>query len=61
MHKQADVLGLQKVKWPMSEQGFIDQYGNYISRANAAKIVVQNRQELRMPIENGILYSENLY
>lgn len=61
MNRQADVLGLRKVMWPVSEQGFIDQYGNYIDRVTAAKIVIKNEQPLRMPLESDRLYSENLY
>lgn len=60
MRSQSKVLGLDKHDFPIGEQGFIDQYGNYLSREEAAFIVVQNKQKLREPVR-GECYSENLY
>jgi hypothetical protein len=61
MHAQADALLPGLYTFPIAEQGFIDQYGNFLSRLEAAFIVEQNSQRLRMPIEHSCLYSENLY
>lgn len=61
MNKQLAVLSLGWVDFPICEQGFIDQYGNYLSREVAAKIVIQNEQPLRRPLMDEALYSENLY
>lgn len=61
MRQQSTVLGLDKLDFPIGEQGFIDQYGNYLSREKAASIVTQNKQALRTPICGRSLYSENLY
>ena len=44
------------------QQGFIDQYGVFMSREEAAYIVVQNKQPLRdSKIVSRELYSENIY
>lgn len=44
------------------DQGFIDQYGFYLTRKEAADIVISNKQQLRdYEIRGGELYSENLY
>lgn len=43
-------------------QGFVDQYGTFMSREEAAYVVIANKQPLRdYEILNGRLYSENLY
>lgn len=45
-----------------SEQGFIDQYDQFVSREEAKEIVVKNGQKLAMPaVTWDVLYSENLY
>lgn len=55
----ADQLGLGGGK---EEQGFIDQWQNFITREDATKIVLANGQSLReTPLEGDILVSENLY
>ena len=61
MHRQSEVLGVDNHDFPIGEQGFIDQYGNYLDRIDAANIVIQNKQPLREPICGLSLYSENLY
>lgn len=61
MRSQSKVLGLDNYDFPTGEQGFIDQYGNYLSRTEATDIVTQNKQALRTPICGRSLYSENLY
>lgn len=44
-------------------QGFVDQYGQFLNRVDAATIAVANHQQLRdARLEiGGKLYSENLY
>jgi len=49
-----------------AEQGFIDQFGNFLTRKEAWKIAKKQNQIIRIcsdPIEteDGILFSENLY
>lgn len=44
------------------EQGFIDQYGHFITRTEAAQISKTNNQPMRDPIPNGdYAFSENFY
>ncbi len=43
------------------EQGFIDQYGVFMSREEAAFVVVANNQPLRNRDPGHRLYSEDLY
>ena len=43
------------------EQGFIDQYGDFWTREEAAEIVTLNGQHLRNHDHGGMLYSEDLY
>lgn len=43
------------------EQGFIDQYGDYFTREEAAFIVRENGQQVRNPDFKQYLCSEDLY
>ena len=55
-------LGLGNVKtYSREEQGFIDQYGQFVTREDAAFIVKANKQHLRDPEVGDKLFSENLY
>ncbi|MCP4437532.1 MAG: hypothetical protein GY810_01090 [Aureispira sp.] len=58
-----DVVGEDNPKgYPrFPEQGFIDQYQNFVTREDAAIIVVKNKQKMRSPLESKELFSENLY
>jgi hypothetical protein len=48
--------------WQGSEQGFIDQYGQFMDRQEAFKVAKANNQIRRSPIpDDGTLYSEDLY
>ena len=65
MHKQADAQGISGVEG-CQEQGFIDQYGNYLTRAEAWKVAKRQNQIIHLCggqtlIDDGILWSENLY
>lgn len=45
-----------------AEQGFIDQWGNWMDRNEAHYVVITNSQPLRYPADKWeTLYSENLY
>lgn len=55
----ADKLNLDGGK---EEQGFIDQWQNFMTREEATKVVLTNKQWLReTPLDSDILFSENLY
>lgn len=59
MCEQADKLGYKGGK---EEQGFIDQFGVFHTREAAMKIVENNGQVLKRPVDTyDTLYSENLY
>lgn len=58
MRKQIDRCGLTTRN---SEQGFIDQWGNFLSREDAW-IVAERQQQIRKQTgQHGTLYSEDLY
>lgn len=47
---------------PSEEQGFIDQFGVFMSREEAAHIIEINKQSVAEPDDiDGFLISENLY
>ncbi|MCK4501017.1 hypothetical protein KAU11_11010 [Candidatus Babeliales bacterium] len=54
-------LGVNDPKRYKSEQGFIDQFGNFVTRKEAAVIVTDNKQSLRDKIRTDWCLSENLY
>jgi hypothetical protein len=69
-----DSIMRQQVKWPTeksaglpeewrgAEQGFIDQFGNFLTREEAYKVALGNGQiARRCGGDNGTLFSENLY
>lgn len=59
MHAQADAMNIDDRK---AEQGFIDQFGVFMSRDEALEVVSKNGQKLKRPIDTyDTLYSENLY
>lgn len=43
------------------DQGFIDQYGQYLSRVDAKRIAIKNGQPLILEDWGDELFSENLY
>ena len=45
----------------IDNQGFIDQFGNWLSREEAREIVLANKQQLRSQPNSRILFSEDLY
>jgi len=65
MHAQADAKGIQAGK--EERQGFIDQYGNFLTRKEAWKVAKKQNQIFRLcggqvlENDNESLYSENLY
>lgn len=57
-----DVATKLGLKGGNEEQGFIDQWQNFMTRKEASAVVLGNNQTLReTPIEGDILFSENLY
>lgn len=55
----ADRLGLRGGN---EEQGFVDQWQNFMTREEAAQVALINKQPLReMVIKGDYLFSENLY
>lgn len=59
MCEMVDRLGLDSAD---HEQGFVDQFGHFLTREEAFMVVYVNNQKLRMPpLEDGVLYSENLH
>lgn len=59
MRHQAEAAGLSM---KFGEQGFIDQFGTFLSRKEAMDIVNENKQHLHGEHKGGdILYGECLY
>lgn len=61
MCKQADALG---IKGGREEQGFINQFGEFLTRKEAMQIVKENGQRFDIERNGGSdseLYSEGLY
>ena len=61
MHKQADAMEING--FANEDQGFIDQFGDFLTRKEALKIVLENGQPFNAE-RNGSkdeLYSEGLY
>ena len=70
MHQQADnykqVGGTKENSLVKAEQGFIDQFGNFLTREEAWEIARRQGQIIRecsdpIDCEDGMLFSENLY
>lgn len=58
MHKQAEAMGFEGHK---ADQGFIDQYGQFMDRKEARVVALASGQKLRDPDIGDSLFSENLY
>lgn len=65
MHHQANVLQAQtridEQEIIRAEQGFVDQWGNFLTREEARVIAEKNGQIYREVGPKDELYSENLY
>lgn len=59
MHQQAEAFGISEKA--LAEEGFIDQYGKFLTREEAYQIAKNQNQLIRDDYEDGVLYSENLY
>ena len=58
MHMQIDLLGLNSRKHNIStDQGFVDQWGIYMSRQEAWN-VAKKQGQIKEVFEEGVLYSE---
>jgi hypothetical protein len=52
----------RKGEWIECEQGFIDQFGTFLTREEAWKIAEANNQIIDKNVHSaGVLYSEDLY
>jgi len=61
MRKTIKLIGIDAKTCP-EEQGFIDQFGNFLTREEALRIATENNQIFRRCGSDHIrLYSENLY
>ena len=59
MHSSLDRMGITE---RAEEQGFVDQWGNFMTRDEALAVVKMTNQPLRTPYDKwDTLYSENLY
>lgn len=58
MQKQAEAMNLEGFN---AEQGFIDQYGQFMDRKEAKTVALASGQKLRDPNIRDECYSENLY
>lgn len=68
MCAQADAAGCNPMTYPNDdpwEQGFIDQFGKFLTRQEAATIVMENKQKLNGELggeyQVNYLFSEHLY
>ena len=61
MHKQIAMMACPSNSWKTAEQGFIDQYGNFLTREEAWIIAEKAGQIIKQVSSPGTLYSENLY
>ena len=62
MHAQADAIGFVRANYEREEQGFIDQYGVFMTRQEAWDVAKAAGQIIRrVGGDEGCLYSENLY
>ena len=62
MHAMADKIGFKRADYEREEQGFIDQYGVFMTRQEAWAVAKAAGQIIRRcGGDEGCLYSENLY
>jgi len=66
MHNQKEeLMAAERYGWVASEQGFINQKGEFLSRVEAWKVAEAAGQIIRRvggdTADGGTLYSENLY
>lgn len=54
--------GRRPTEWLSTEQGFIDQFGNFLTREQAWTVAVNAKQLVGKHVgRQGVLYSEDLY
>lgn len=61
MHSMADRLNLTVKETARAEQGFVDQYGQFLDRVTAKRIAIKNEQPLIGEDWGDELFSENLH
>lgn len=58
MRGQVNAMGEKPIGW---DQGFVDQFGDWMDREEAWKVATDQNQITREVSSPGTLYSENLY
>lgn len=63
MHSQMELRpASERDGWRLAEQGFINQFGDFLTRKQAWDIAEKNGQIIRdLGTGKGVLYSEHLY
>lgn len=62
MRNQIKLNLIPLVNWKIAEQGFVDKFGNFMTREEAMTVAVAAGQIVRsIPGNSGQLFSENLY
>lgn len=62
MRTQSDLIGIAELrKKGKEEQGFINQFGEFLTREDAIKVAKESGQRLRSADIGGALFSEDLY
>ena len=61
MHKQAEAMNMERDKRGYAEQGFIDQFGIFLTREEAFVLAEEKGQIKEKPNVRGTLFSEDLY
>lgn len=64
-HMRAAMAVIRRIRWTDSEQGFVDQFGAFLTRTQAWQVANAAGQIIRRvggdDADGGTLYSENLY
>ncbi len=61
MHKQFEAMNMPGSERGMAEQGFIDQFGLFLTREEAFVLATEKGQIKGEPNVPGVLFSEDLY
>lgn len=61
MHTQLEAMNLTREQKGMAEQGFIDQFGLFMTRSEAYNLALNKGQLKDTPTISGTLFSEDLY
>jgi hypothetical protein len=60
---RSQMAAMPKMSWAQADQGFIDQFGDFLTREEAMKIAQDNKQRIDLERNGGdiVLFSEGLY